>query len=132
MAEWVAQRPNLERDGVVRWRCVDLQRRIQAEFAVTLHEHTVGKLLHKLSFRRVSVRPQHPQTEPEDQADPTTPAQPCTVCRRDGKRQLDEASGSTKQLVRVTDSTTRLSQQLSNDVPIVVIGEFPISICPHA
>jgi len=38
------------------------------EFAVQLHERTVGKLLRKLSFRRLSVRPQHPQTKPEEQA----------------------------------------------------------------
>lgn len=69
VAEWVEQGPELERDGVVRWRCVDLQQRIEAEFAVHLHERTVGKLLHKLSFRRLSVRPQHPQSKPEEQAD---------------------------------------------------------------
>jgi putative transposase len=68
VAEWVEQGPDLERDGVVRWRCVDLQRRILKEFAVSLHERTVGKLLRKLSFRRLSVRPQHPQTKPEEQA----------------------------------------------------------------
>ena len=33
-----------------------------------LHERTVGKLLRKLSFRRLSVRPQHPQSKPEAQA----------------------------------------------------------------
>jgi transposase len=30
IAAWVRQGPDLERDGVVRWRCVDLQRRIKA------------------------------------------------------------------------------------------------------
>ena len=35
VAEWVEQGPDLERDGVVRWRCVDLQRRILKEFAVS-------------------------------------------------------------------------------------------------
>jgi transposase len=68
VAEWIEEGPDLERDGVVRWRCVDLQRRIMQEFAVSLHERTVGKLLRKLSFRRLSVRPQHPQTKPEEQA----------------------------------------------------------------
>ena len=68
VAAWVEQGADLERDGVVRWRCVDLQRRITQEFAVTLHERTVGKLLRKLSFRRLSVRPQHPQSKPEGQA----------------------------------------------------------------
>ena len=68
VADWVEQGPELERDGVVRWRCVDLQLRIAQEFAVQLHERTVGKLLRKLSFRRLSVRPQHPQSKPEEQA----------------------------------------------------------------
>jgi hypothetical protein len=60
VVEWVEQGPNLERDGVVRWRCIDLQRRIAQAFGVHLHERTVGKLLRKLSFRRVSVRPAAP------------------------------------------------------------------------
>jgi transposase len=68
VAKWVEQGATLERDGVVRWRCVDLQLRIAQEFAVHLHERTVGKLLRQLSFRRLSVRPQHPQSKPEDQA----------------------------------------------------------------
>jgi transposase len=68
VATWVEDGPDLERDGVVRWRCVDLQQRIAREFAVCLHERTVGKLLRKLSFRRLSVRPQHPQSRPEAQA----------------------------------------------------------------
>ena len=67
MAEWVAQGPDFARDGVVRWRCVDLQQRIKREFAVELHERTIGKLLRKLSFRRLSVRPQHPRSKPEEQ-----------------------------------------------------------------
>jgi transposase len=68
VAEWVTQGPDFERDGVVRWRCVDLRKRILREFSVALHERTVGKLLRKLSFRRISVRPQHPQSKPEEQA----------------------------------------------------------------
>ena len=68
VAEWVEQGPELERDGVVRWRCVDLQSRIAREFGVSLHERTVGKLLRKLRFRRLSVRPQHPRSNPEVQA----------------------------------------------------------------
>jgi transposase len=68
LAKWVAEGPDLARDGVMRWRCIDLQARILCEFAVSLHERTVGKLLHRLSFRRMSVRPQHPQSQPEAQA----------------------------------------------------------------
>ena len=68
VAKWVEQGPDLEQDGVVRWRCIDLQRRIMRVFDVSLHERTVGKLLRQLSFRRLSVRPQHPQTVSEEQA----------------------------------------------------------------
>lgn len=69
IAEWVEQGPDSERHGVVRWRCVDLQQRIREEFSIELHESTVGKLLRKLSFRHMSVRPQHPRSKPDEQAD---------------------------------------------------------------
>ena len=65
---WVEQGPELERDGVVRWRCRDLQERIGREFGVGLHERTVGKLLAKLRFRRLSVRPHHPRSDPAAEA----------------------------------------------------------------
>ncbi|MFL5254512.1 MAG: helix-turn-helix domain-containing protein [Rhodopila sp.] len=68
VAAWVEQGAEVGRDGVVRWRCVDLQQRIQQRFGVALHERTLGKLLRKLSFRRFSVRPQHPKSNPEAQA----------------------------------------------------------------
>ncbi len=65
---WIEQGPELARDGVVRWRCRDLQERIGREFGVGLHERTVGKLLAKLRFRRLSVRPRHPGSDPAAQA----------------------------------------------------------------
>jgi len=68
VAGWVEQGPDLARDGVVRWRCVDLQDRIKREWSISLHERTVGKLLRRLAFRRLSVRPQHPKSDPETQA----------------------------------------------------------------
>ncbi len=40
VARWVEDGPKLERDGVVRWRCRDLQDRIGHEFGVSLHERT--------------------------------------------------------------------------------------------
>ena len=64
---WVEQGPDLERDGVVRWRCRDLQARIGRAFGVRFHERTIGKLLDKLRFRRLSVRPQHPESDPAEQ-----------------------------------------------------------------
>jgi len=64
---WVNQGPTLAEHGVVRWRCVDLRDAIAARFGVTLHEGTVGKLLRGLNLRRLSVRPQHPQSNPQAQ-----------------------------------------------------------------
>ena len=63
VAEWVRAGPALETDGVVRWRRVDLQRKIAAAFKVGMHERSVGKLLHRLGFRHISVRPRHPQAD---------------------------------------------------------------------
>jgi len=40
VVEWVEQGPDLARDGVVRWRCIDLQDRIGREWGVHLHERT--------------------------------------------------------------------------------------------
>jgi transposase len=68
LAAWVEAGPDPARDGVVRWRRKDLQHRIAAEFGVELHERSVGKQLAALGFRRLSVRPQHPRSDPEAQA----------------------------------------------------------------
>jgi transposase len=49
--------------SVVRWRRVDLQALIETRFAVRLHERSVGKVLRRLGFSRVSVRPRHPKAD---------------------------------------------------------------------
>jgi len=51
----------------VRFRRADLRDRIAAEFGVSLHERSVSKPLRRLNFRRLSVRPLHPQADPEAQ-----------------------------------------------------------------
>lgn len=66
-AAWVEAGPDPERDGVVRWRRADLARRIEAEFGIVLHERTVGSYLARLGFRRLSVRPEHPNGDPAAQ-----------------------------------------------------------------
>ena len=68
ISAWVEAGPELARDGVVRWRRSDLARRIEAEFGIDLHERTVGTYLAKLGFRRLSVRPEHPNADPAAQA----------------------------------------------------------------
>ena len=65
---WVEAGPDPARDGVVRWRRQDLQRRIATAFGIEVHERTVGKYLASLGYRRLSVRPQHPKSDPGAQA----------------------------------------------------------------
>ncbi len=63
IAGWVRAGPTPETDGVVRWRLSDLREKIAQTFAVHLHERSVGKLMRRLGFRRLSVRPRHPQAD---------------------------------------------------------------------
>ncbi len=60
----VESQPDPDKDGVVRWRCVDLRRIINARFAVDLDEVSIGRVLKELGFAHVSARPQHPRQDP--------------------------------------------------------------------
>src|SRR5829696_1925581 len=59
----VERGPDPERDGVVRWRRIDLKALIETRFDVRLHERSVGKVLRRLGFARLSVRPKHPKAD---------------------------------------------------------------------
>jgi len=59
----VERGPDPDRDGVVRRRRVGLKALIEARFAVRLHERSVGKVLRRLGFSRVSVRPRYPKAD---------------------------------------------------------------------
>lgn len=63
VARIVEAGPDLATDGVVRWRCVDLQAVIKVRFGVDLAERTIGTLLNDLGYRRLSPRPYHPQKD---------------------------------------------------------------------
>ena len=65
LAELVETGPDVEVDGVVRWRRVDLKAVIKARFGVDYHERHVGQILHDLGFSHISARPQHPRQKPE-------------------------------------------------------------------
>ena len=49
-AKIVEAGPDREKDGVVRWRRIDLKRVIAERFGVDFHPRYVGKLLQKLGF----------------------------------------------------------------------------------
>ena len=59
--------PDPEKDGIVRWRCVDLREQIARRFSVTLHERSVGKVLRRLDLTRLQPRPYHPKKDAEGQ-----------------------------------------------------------------
>ena len=58
-AKIVETGPNREKDGIVRWRRVDLKRVIGRKVRRRLPRY-VGKLLKKLGFSHISARPRHP------------------------------------------------------------------------
>ena len=62
----IAAGPNVATDGVVRWRCVDLQQLILARWDISYHERTIGKILRRLGYRHISARPRHLGQEPAE------------------------------------------------------------------
>ena len=63
LARLVEVGPDIDVHGVVRWRCVDLQAQIKQRFEVEISERHVGRLLKRLKFTRLSVRPRHPEAD---------------------------------------------------------------------
>ena len=46
--------PDPEKDGLVRWRCVDIQGFIADTYQVTMHKRSVGKLLTRMGLSHIS------------------------------------------------------------------------------
>ena len=51
--------------GVVRWRLVDLAQWVWEEFRVTVSEMTLGRVVRKLGYRKLSARPRHHAQNPD-------------------------------------------------------------------
>ena len=51
--------------GVVRWRLVDLAQWIWEEFRITASETTLGRVLKKMGYRKLSARPRHHAQNPD-------------------------------------------------------------------
>jgi len=86
-------------DGtLVRWRRVDIQSEIEKRFGVVVHENTVGKLLRRLGFRRISARPLHPETDAEAQVafKKTSPPKSQKSCRTAPKTKRSSSGFRTK------------------------------------
>jgi len=60
LCELVEAGPDPQKDGVARWRCVDLKRVLGERFGVDLSEVRLGSILKELGFSHISARPRHP------------------------------------------------------------------------
>ena len=81
--------PDLERDGVVRWRRVDLKRVIEERFGVSYSERYVSQILHDLDFSHMSARPQHPKQDARVlEAFKKLPRDACRPCERHCSQQI--------------------------------------------
>lgn len=67
VAALVRNGPDLAEHGVVRWRRIDLAHVIEQRYGVKLAERSVGDLLRRLGFRRISVRPRCPEQDTASQ-----------------------------------------------------------------
>jgi len=68
LLDLVTAGPDPEINGVVRWRCVDLQAEVERRFSVKVHVNTIGVWLHELGLTRLQPRPVHPKKAPEAEA----------------------------------------------------------------
>ena len=91
VAELVRSGPDLAKHGVVRWRRIDIARVIEQRYGIKLAERSVGDLLRRLGFRRISVRPRCPEqdTAAQDAHKKTLP-----IWSRQPSRRMPTASRS--------------------------------------
>lgn len=65
IGELVKAGPDIESDGLVRWRLADLARIAKKRFDVSVDEDTMGRIVRELGFSHISARPQHPAQSEE-------------------------------------------------------------------
>src|SRR5262245_49777088 len=130
--------PDPVKDGVVRWRCVDLKRVIKERFGVDLGEISVGRLVKELGFSYVSARPQHPEQSPRVIEDFKKSSQRQWRKRRrrrrsDLERRLRSGSRTRRALDRRTASSiSGPSVAAAHAKPEISATRMPISSVPSA
>ena len=60
---WIEAGPDLERDGVTRWRVQDIVRKIKEAFGVVYTESGARMMLQRAGFRFLTGRPVHPKAD---------------------------------------------------------------------
>lgn len=61
----VERGPDFEKDGVVRWRLLDLAAWVWDSFGITISEATLSRELRALGFSKLSARPRHYDQDPD-------------------------------------------------------------------
>jgi len=69
LREIVDAGPDPSTGGLVRWRRVDLKKWLKNSCGADYHERSVGKLLKRLGYSHMSVRPIHAESDPALLAD---------------------------------------------------------------
>lgn len=64
LARIIEAGPDPDQHGVVRWRLKDLAAWVYASFGVSLDESTLGRMVKRMGFRKLSVRPRHHEQDP--------------------------------------------------------------------
>jgi len=65
LAQMVEDGPIPAVHGVVRWRLVDLVQWVWEEFRISVSETTLGRVLNKMGYRKLSARPRHHAQSPD-------------------------------------------------------------------
>ena len=60
--QWIVAGPDIETDGVSRWRVVDLVRLVKQRFGIVYSVDGLRRKLHSMGFRWITARPVHPQS----------------------------------------------------------------------
>lgn len=67
LARVVEDGPVPAKDGVVRWRLVDLKQWVFDEFGIETSVQSLSQQLRALGYRKLSARPRHPGQDPDAQ-----------------------------------------------------------------
>ena len=65
LEEWLEKGPDPKTDGIVRWRCMDLQRKIKDEFGHDYTDRGISAILKRIGYSHISARPHHPKGDPQ-------------------------------------------------------------------
>lgn len=63
LKDLVRRGPDLEQDGLVRWRLIDLARIIDERHGVKVDADTIGRILAREGYSYLTARPRHPEQD---------------------------------------------------------------------